>query len=148
MGKKKTSQATTNTYSYIPQPQNQYYDQAASQLSNLDYTTDVINAYGQNENIINESGNEFFGDNTPAGLRESSRESRLFQNNIQKGAAINQAKQAENNAKIGGYMSLGGATAPNFVQSGGTTVNTSPWNWSKLFFGDQGIGGTAASAAG
>lgn len=74
----------------------------------------------RNVNAINEGGNEFFGSNTNPAVRDRIRQARLFRNNMDLGRNLMDAKNNEIAYKNAGYMSLGGATAPQLVQTGGT----------------------------
>lgn len=126
MGSKNTQKTTSsNQYQYIPPPTDtasaKYYDNVAKLAEGVDYTTDVINGFGQAENEIKESGNSIFGADTSAELRDKVMSNRLFRNRIEKGQALANAKQNEMAAKNTMYMTLGQATAPQLVQTGGTT---------------------------
>lgn len=116
-------------------------------FDNLDLTSPIHTQYGQLQNQINESGNELFGANTPAEVRDKQRESRLFRMSMDKGRDLSQAKQNEINIKSGGYMSLGQATAPVMYNPGGTSTSVQPINWMDVAgLGVQGAG-VAATAA-
>lgn len=146
MGKKKTSTTQTVNHQWKDQPANQYYNNAAQHLNSIDLQSGVRNAFGQNENLINESGNEFFGANQSAEQRDRIKFGRKFNNNILKGKALGQAVQDENSAKITGNMALGGATAPVLVNSGGTSTTVQPFDWGGLIASGLGAGASVASA--
>lgn len=148
MGKKKTTSTQQNTYQYYTPPPNPYLQQAASEIDAIDYQTDVHNAYGQAENAVRESGNDFYGSDTPAGLAESIRNTQLFKLKTDKGTALNRARSEENQARIGGHMALGGATAPQLVQSGGTNTKIEPFDWGSLIMGGMQAGGSMGAAMG
>lgn len=96
----------------------------------------------RNRNDIADSGNDFFGSSTPDYARDKIRESRLFKNNLELGRNLANAKQDEIQYKNAGYMSLGGATAPQLVQTGGTVNSTQ--TPSALSMGTQALGLVAA----
>jgi hypothetical protein len=149
MGKKKSATQTTNQYQYMAPPTNPYYKTAEGLIEGYDGGASASReAYGRNINQINESGNEFLGSNTPDEVRSKVRDSRLFKNNLNLGAALGENKQNEIAYKNNAYMSLGGATAPQLVQTGGNT-NTQQWG-SGLYsplgqFGLQAAGGGLAT---
>lgn len=122
MGKKKQNTTTTNTYQYLPQPENPHYQSALKLIDNYDGgAAGFREARGRNEREIKESGNDFFGANTPAYARDKIQQSRMFRNNADFGRNMAEAKQNEIGYKTSAYTSLGGATAPNLVQTGGTS---------------------------
>lgn len=106
-------------------PPNPYFHQAEALIDAYDGgAAGIREGAARNVNTINESGNEIFGSNTPAEARDKIRQSRLFRNNIDLGTNLANAKQNEIAYKNAGYMSLGGATAPQLVQTGGTANTT------------------------
>lgn len=144
MGKKKTTTTSTATHGFYEQPKNADYETARSLVGGIDYQTPVKQSYGRLRNEIGESGNEFFGDNTPDSLRSRIKESRLFKATTDEGEALSSAVGMENQAKTNGYMALGDATKPYFVQTGGTQVTETPRDY---LGGALGIANTGARFA-
>lgn len=109
-----------------------------------------MNAYGQAEGEIKESGNELFGANTSPEVREKTMQSRLFRNKTEKGKALSVAKGQETIAKNNAYMGLGQATAPQLVQTGGTSVQkqSGVGTWLAPIIGGAAQVGSAAVTAG
>ena len=125
MGKSKSSQTSTNQFSYVKAPENPYYKLSEKLIDGYDGGAGAVReGYARNINDIKESGNEFLGANTPAYVRDKMKQSRLFRNNMDLGRGLADAKQNEVGYKTGAYMSLGGATAPTLVQTGGTMQGT------------------------
>lgn len=123
-------------------PKNQYFDAAAKMIDGYDGgASGVREGAMRNVNAINEAaaGNSFYGGNTSPELRDKIKESRLFRNNMDLGRGLAEAKQNEIGYKNSAFMSLGGATAPQLVQTGGNMTGTQ----SGGFWGDM-----ATSAAG
>lgn len=121
MGKKKQSTVSSNTYQYLPQPENPYFKTAEGLIAGYDGGQgNVREAHARNIGAINESGNELFGSDTSPEVRDRVRQERLFRNNQDLGRNLMEAKQNEIGFKNSAYMSLGGATAPQLVQTGGT----------------------------
>ncbi len=147
MGKKTNQTTQTNKYEYVAPPRNENYEAAKSLNENVDLTTPIHQQYGQLTNQINESGNEFFGANGSQELRDKVRQNRLFSATMNKGRDLSSATQAENNLKTGNYMSLGAATAPQLVQTGGTgtQVTKDPWG-TALGFANTAVQGASAAA--
>lgn len=116
----------TNQYEYKQAPENPFFTKAAGLVDNYDGGAGAAReAYGRNINDINESGNSFLGaGNTPAYVSDRIRETRMFRNNMDLGRNLNAANQNASQAKQQGYMQLGAATAPDLVQTGGTTQGT------------------------
>ncbi len=77
-------------------------------------------SHARNINAINEADNGIFGEDTTPEVRDKVKAARLFRNNMDLGRNLTEAKQNEIGFKNAGYMSLGGATAPQLVQTGGT----------------------------
>ena len=100
-------------------PTNPHYEAANAALDNLDYTTPVTQQYGKLRNQINESGNEMFGANTSPEVAGKVRDGRMFRAMTDYGENMSGAKQRESMDRMSGKMSLGGATAPTLVNSGG-----------------------------
>lgn len=147
IGKKKSATQTTNTYQYLPQPTNPYYEQSKQLIDGYDGGAgDIQRNYGRLINQINESGNEFAGPNTSPEVADKVRKGRLFRATTDKGEALAGAKQNEIAYKNSGYMALGGATAPNLVQTGGTS-NSQQWGGQLQNFGFA-LGSSAGSALG
>lgn len=128
MGKKKSETQQTNTFQYMAPPKNPYHTAAEEFISGYDGgASGVREAFARNANAITESaqGNQFYGGNTSPELKDKVRESRMFRNNLELGRGLSEAKQNEIAYKNSAYMSLGGATAPQLVQTGGTQNNQS-----------------------
>lgn len=125
MGKQKTTSTQSNQFQYMKPPDNPYFKSAEQLIGGYDGGASAVReSHARNINDINESGNEFFGANTPDYVRDKVRQSRLFRNNLELGRGLAGAKQDEIAYKNAGYMSLGGATAPQLVQTGGTSTGT------------------------
>lgn len=120
-GKKKSTSSTTNTYGFIQQPDNAHYAKANDYLNNIDYHTPITQQYGQLQRQIQESGNDYFGHNESPEVRDKIRQARLFRAKTDYGTNLSNAAAAENQAKMQGEMGLGAATAPMFVQTGGSS---------------------------
>ena len=119
MGKSKSTQQQSNQYQYVAPPVNPYYETAKGLIEGYDGgAAGVREGYSRNINDINESGNSFMGAKTPDYVRDKVKQSRLFRNNMDLGRGLSDAKQNEVAYKNSAYMSLGGATAPQLVQSG------------------------------
>jgi len=116
-------------------------------VENVDYSTPVIQAFGNQDNLIRESGNELFGANTSPEVANKVRSSRLFKSATDKGTALSSAKAQEDNAKFSGRMSLGGATAPVMYSPGGTQTQSTPFSAGSLIAPILG-GGMAALTGG
>ena len=147
MGTKKSTSTTVNqTPQFVEQPKNPYYEKAAKSLDTLDFTTPIIQGFGQQDNLIKESGNDIFGANTSPEMAQKVRDSRLFKSATDKGNALSGAVQQQENAKNSGYMSLGGATAPVMFNPGSTNTQkvSDPWGTA---MGIAGLGIQGASAA-
>lgn len=145
MGKKKQTSTQTNQYAYMTPPENKYFHAAEQLIAGYDGGASAVReAWAKNRNDITESGNEFLGANTTDEVRSKVRDSRLFRNNMDLGRNLLEAKNNEIQYKNAGYMSLGGATAPQLVQTGGTT-NSAQWG-SGLYspLGGVALGGLAA----
>ena len=117
---KQTQQTSQqNQYEYKQAPDNPYYKNAEQLIGGYDGGASAVReGFARNVNDINESGNEFTGANTSDYVRGKVRDSRLFRNNMDLGRGLADAKQNEIGYKNNAYMSLGGATAPQLVQSG------------------------------
>jgi len=127
VGKKKSATQTTAQYQYVTPPPNPYFKSAEDLISGYDGgAAQAREGAMRNENLINEGGNNFFGPNQSAEVTDKIRSSRLFSNNLELGRNLADAKQNELTYKNSGYMSLGGATAPQLVQTGGT-ANSQQW---------------------
>lgn len=103
-------------------------------------------AYARNIGSINESGNELFGEDTTPEVRDRVRQARLFRNNMDLGRNLMDAKQNEIGYKNSAFMSLGGATAPQLVQTGGTQNTVMSGGLGQQLLG--GFAGAAGSALG
>lgn len=98
-----------------------FYNNAAQLVDQYDGGASAAReGAARNVNDINNSGNEFLGSSTPDYVADKVRQSRLFSNNMDLGKSLADAKQNEIAYKNSAYMSLGGATAPQLVQSGST----------------------------
>lgn len=108
-------------------PDNPYYKNAEQLIDGYDGgASGVREGAARNVNDIKNSGNEFFGAQTPDYARDATRESRLFRNNSDLGRGLSDATQNANAYKTSAYMGLGAATAPQLVQTGSTgTANQS-----------------------
>ena len=149
MGKKKSTSQSTSTYQYMTPPKSPYFDAAEQMIGGYDGgASGVREAHARNTNAIKESssGNQFYGGNTSAELKDNQRDSRLFRNNLELGRGLSEAKQNEIGYKNSAYMSLGGATAPQLVQTGGTTRNEQ-WGGILQNFG-MSLGGSLGSGLG
>lgn len=125
MGSKKTAQTSTNTYQYMQAPTNPHFAQAEALIDGYDGgAAGIREGHARNINTINESGNDVFGANQSPEMRDRVKAARLFRNNTDLGRNLADAKQNEIAYKNAGYMSLGGATAPQLVQTGGTANTT------------------------
>jgi hypothetical protein len=79
MGAKKTTSTTVNQApQFVAPPKNEYYEKATKNLDNLDFTTPIIQGFGQQDNLIKESGNDIYGANTSPEIADKVRNSRLF----------------------------------------------------------------------
>lgn len=149
MGKKKSTSTSTATYQYMTPPKSPYFDAAEQLIAGYDGgASGVREAHARNENAIKESsqGNQFYGGNTSAELKDKVRESRIFRNHLELGRGLSDAKQNEIGYKNSAYMTLGGATAPNLVQTGGTARNEQ-WGGILQNFG-MSLGGSLGSGLG
>lgn len=149
MGKKKSTSTNTATYQYMSPPKSPYYDAAEQMIGGYDGgASGVRESHARNINAINEAsqGNQFYGGNTSPELKDQQRESRLFRNNLELGRGLSEAKQNEIGYKNSAYMSLGGATAPQLVQTGGSTRNEQ-WGGILQNFG-MSLGGSLGSGLG
>lgn len=147
----KTKQQTqsTNTYAYMAPPPNPYFKSAEALIGEYDGgAAGVREAHGRNKQEIKEAGNDLFGSSTPNYVRERVMQSRMFRNNADLGRGLSEAKQNEVAYKNSAYMSLGGATAPQLVQTGGTSnsVQQGPGAFSQL--GSAFVGGLSSAAGG
>lgn len=125
MGKSKSTQQQASTYEYKTPPPNPYLEQSKQLLESYDGGAGQIReGFMRNRNDINESGNEFYGASTPDYVRDKVRDNRMFRNNIELGRGLASAKQSEIEGKNAGYMSLGGMTAPQLVQTGSSGSGT------------------------
>lgn len=117
----------TNQFQYIDKPENKYLTKAAGLVDNYDGGAGAIReGAARNVNQINESGNSFLGaGKTPAYAADKIRENRLFNNNLEMARGLAGANQNASQVKQQGYMNLGAATDPNFVQTGSTTTGSS-----------------------
>lgn len=113
-------------------PPNPHLQQAANLLNQIDFKTDVKQAYARAANQLKESGSELFGADVPQEIRDQDRENKLFRLKLDEGRDLYNAHQAETNTRLGGTMALGAATAPQLVQTGGTTTTVQPMNWTGL----------------
>lgn len=126
MGRSKSTSSQQNTYAYAPAPPpNPYLDMSKQLLEGYDGGAGQIReGHARNINDIKESGNEFFGASTPDYVRDKVRDSRLFRNNTELGRNLAGAKTDEIQTKNQGYMSLGGMTMPQLVQTGSSGQGT------------------------
>lgn len=149
MGKKKSTSQSTATYSYMTPPKSPYLDAAEQYIAGYDGgASGFRESHARNTNAINEAsqGRQFFGGNTSPELRDQVRESRLFRNNNELGRNLAGAKQDEIAYKNQAYMGLGGATAPQLVQTGSTGRNEQ-WGGIMHNFG-MNLGGSFGSGLG
>ncbi|HXG85179.1 MAG TPA: hypothetical protein VNI84_14255 [Pyrinomonadaceae bacterium] len=147
MGSKTTNTTVNKPPEFVKPPENPYYTEAAKALDNVDYTTPVLQSFGQAENLIKEGDNSIFGANTSAEVRGKVINSKLLKNTFDKGTAMSQAKAQEDNARFSGKMSLGGATAPVMYSPGGTSTQSTPFSAGSLIAPIIG-GGMAALTGG
>lgn len=133
MGSKTVNTTVNKPPEFVAQPKNPYYEQAAKDLENVDYITPVMQAFGNQDNLIRESGNELFGANTSPEVASKVRSSRLFKSATDKGTALSQAKAQEEQEKFARRMSLGGATAPVMFSPGGTQTGNHPFSFGELY---------------
>lgn len=127
MGKKKSASQsqTTNTYGFMQAPENLYYKAAEAQIGEYDGgASQIISDRGRAANEIRNSGNEFLGSSTNDEVRQKTMDNRIFRNTVDKGKDLQAAGQNAAAYKNSAYMSLGGATAPQLVQTGGTQNST------------------------
>jgi hypothetical protein len=125
VGKSKQQTTQTNQYSYMAPPPNPYFKTAEKFIEGYDGGAGAVReGYARNVNDINESGNQFLGANTPDYVRDRIKQSRLFRNNLDLARGLSDANQNATAYKNSAYMSLGGATAPQLVQTGGTSNST------------------------
>lgn len=119
MGKKRTK--TTASYGYVPHQGTA--DEAAyrNSLQGADFSSPIVNAFGQAEKDINDS---VFEDELPAGAGERIKHGRLFDLRQRKGAALSQAAGEEARFKSQGLGTLAGMTQNPFVQTGGTSTQS------------------------
>lgn len=147
MGKKKVTSTTTNQApQFVAPPVSPYFKNAEKLLENIDYQSSVLQNFGKLQNQINESGNEAFGADTPAEVRDRIRQSRLFRATTDHGRNMLDAVQAETAAKNAGYMSLGGATAPVAWSPGRTQTQTQSGGFGNIL-GSIITGGAQVGAA-
>lgn len=147
IGAKTTTTTQSNNHQFMAQPKNENYEAGKKLLDNLDFSTPITQAYGRQRNEIMESGNEIFGANTSPEMAQKVRENRLFRSTVDHGRDLSNAVQQENNAKIGGYMSLGDATKAQLVNSGGTSTQKTPFDWAGTLIGGANAGANVATAA-
>lgn len=144
MSKKKTN--TTNTVTYGQITPNDTAD--ITNYRNLvnqgaDFTSPVVSQYGQAANDIN---NQTFENNLPSNIQNRIRQGELFNNDMNKGAALSQAKMQEYAYKTGNAASLAGLTAPRIVSTGGTQNTVQQGGMLESILGPA-IGGAASVAA-
>lgn len=117
MGKKK--QRTTSTATYGNVAHSGTADEAAyrAEIGAADFSTPIVNAFGQAENDINDT---VFEEALPEGVAEKIKYGRMFDLRQRKGAALSDAKAREHDWKAGKRGHLAGMTQDHFVQTGGT----------------------------
>lgn len=121
MGKKKSTQTSTATYGYVPHQATADEDAWRKYIQGVDFSTPVLNSYGQMANEVNDT---MFEDQLPPGVAEQIKYGRMFDLNQRKGAALSNAKASEAQFKSGAMGGLASMTQNPFVQTGGTALGT------------------------
>lgn len=148
MGKSHQQTAQSNTYTYLQQPTNPYFDKAKELIEGYDGgASNVREAHARNINAIEESGNSVYGADTTPQEADRIKASRLFRNNMDLGRGLSDSTQNAIGYKNAAYMSLGGATAPQLVQSGGNSDTTQSGGLGRLFLGSFAQGAGSGLAA-
>ena len=137
MGKKKTTQ--TNTYQYLQKPETKDTSALRALIEKADFTTPVVNAYGQLEKQI---GDEYYEDTLPEEAVNRIRAGKLFNLKQQKGADLANATTRQHEYKTANMAALAAGTAPQLVQTGGTATQSGG------FWGDLILGATAGAGQG
>src|SRR4051812_17921291 len=129
-------------------PKNPYFDKAKELIEGYDGgASNVREAHARNVNAIEESGNSIYGAETTPQEADRIKASRMFRNNADLGRGLSDATQNAIGYKNAGYMSLGGATAPQLVQSGGTSTTTQSGGLGQALLGSFAQGAGSGLAA-
>mgnify|MGYP006372942705 FL=1 len=131
MGKKKSRQTTTASYGFVPHSGTADEATYRDTIQNADFSSPIVNAFGQAENDINDT---VFEEALPDGVGERIKHGRKFDLQQRKGAMLSDAKAREHQFKAGQQGNLAGMTQNKFVQTGGTNYGEQ-WGGQMANFG-------------
>ena len=138
--KKKTTQ--TNSYSYIPHPGSA--DINALRNFKAEVNPTIPYRYAAAKEDLENSFHAPLGAATSPAARDAA--ARSASNRLRMDEAVDTAASYAdaNNANFGRQAAVAGMTSPQFAQTGGQTVQSTPFNWGGLLM--NGIGGNVATA--
>ena len=125
MGKNKARNTTNQTtrISYEDRPHSATADEATARqtIANVDSTAPIHGAFNRAEGAIR---NQYYEEDLPEGVEDEIRTGKLFDLNMQKGAALSNAVSGDQQTKAGNQLALAGMTQNKTLQTGGTMSGT------------------------